>query len=319
VKLFILALLVSASAYAAQPDSELVKATLEAGRGCGNFVRFDDQYLFIGFGRYRRLFEEPRSPIPGQILVTPLGHNDQTFSLPTLDAAIDATRSGDSLFVLTYSSIEEWSLAGKTRVATYETYAIGGVKAYMEHAQSFARLGDKLIIAHGRLGVSFFNLKTKRLTNQFRLVQNQLPKESMATGVSISGNTAYVVMDNFSLVQNGKPAFRGLVLVDMNSERVLSELDGMDPGADAVVTDGQKAIVSFGGNPVWEYGLPALTGRALPEPENRVWRFTPAGNPTGRASLDDKYYYTCFTAAPEKPGGPYRTLPLALNRAQLRL
>jgi hypothetical protein len=303
----------------AHADAELVKTTLEGERSCGNFVRFDDQNLYLGFGRYRKGFEEPRSPIPGLLLVTPLGHNDQHFGLNTLDAAIDSVRDGNSLFVLTYSGLEEWDLTTRARVANYDTYAIGGVKAYMEHAQGMARAGDKLVIAHGRLGVSFFDLKTRRLTNQFRLVQNQLPLESMATGVSVTGNIAYLVLDNFSLVQNGKPAFRGLITIDVASEKVLSQLDGLDPGADSIITDGKKAIVSFGGNPIWKYSLAALAGKALPEPENRLWRFTPAGNPTGAASLDDKYYYSCYSFAPEKPGGMYRNGPIALNRAQLML
>jgi hypothetical protein len=316
--LALLLALLSPAAFA-QPDPELVKSTLEKAPRCENFVRFDDQYLFLGFGRYRKMFEEPRQPIPGHLEVIPLGRNDRAFSLPTADAAIDVTREGDSLFVLTYSSIEEWSLTAKTRVASYATYAYGGTMAYKEHAEAFARVGDRLIVAHGRLGVSFFDLKTRRLTNQFRLVQGQRPLESMATGVSVSDGVAYVALDNFSLVPNGKPAFRGIVKIDMASERVLSELDGMDPGADALVADGTKAIVSFGGNPVWKYSLESLAGRSLPEPLLRVWKFPRAGNPTGRPALDAKYYYSCFTAAPEKPGGPYKNIPLALDRAAIHL
>jgi hypothetical protein len=303
----------------AHADPELVKSTVEAFPRCENFVRVDDQYVYFGFGKYRHLFEEPRQPIPGRLELAPLGHADQSFSLPTADAAIDVTRDGDTLFVLTYSAIEEWNLATKTRTASYPTYAIGGTLAYMEHAQAFARAGDKLVIAHGRLGVSFFHLKTRRLTNQFRLVPSQLPLESMATGVSVSGDKAYIVLDNFSLVQNGKPAFRGLVEIDVAGERVVAEHDGLDPGADAVVTDGARAIVSFGGNPVWKYSLANLGTRTLPEPDRRVWRFPLPGNPTGRAAMDEKYYYSCFDQAPDKPGGPYKRHPLALNRAELQL
>jgi hypothetical protein len=319
MKALLIALTLLAPCAYAAPDPELVKSTLEGERSCGNFVRFDVQNLYLGFGRYRKAFEEPRSPIPGLLIVTPLGHNEQHFGLSTLDAAIDAVRDGDSLFVLTYSAIEEWNLNTHARVAVYDTYAIGGAKAYMEHAQGMARAGDKLVIAHGRLGVSFFNLKTRRLTHQFRLVQNQLPLESMATGVSVTGNTAYLVLDNFSLVQNGKPAFRGLIAIDVVGEKILSQLDGLDPGADSIITDGKKAIVSFAGNPIWKYSLASLGAKTLPEPENRLWRFTPAGNPTGAASLDEKYYYSCYSFAPEKPGGIYRNGPIALNRAQLML
>src|SRR6185312_7978327 len=128
--------------------------------------------------------------------------------------------------------------------------------------------------------VSFFNLQTKRVTNQFRLVQKQLPLESMATGVAVQGKYAYVVMDNYSLVAQGKPAFRGIVVIDMDSEKVVRELDGLDPFADGIVADANNVIVSFGGDIVWKYSMASLQGTALPaDPVLRIWKFTAPGHP----------------------------------------
>ena len=303
----------------AKPDSEALKKALESQPTCSNSVRFDDQYLYLGFGQYRKLFEEPRSPIPATLQVVSIQDPTQGFTLSTSDAAIDSLSMNDSLFILTYSGIEEWSLAQKKQIASFDTYAYPGTMEYMQHAQAFARYGDKVIVAHGRLGVSFFNLKTRRLLNQFRLVQSQLPLESMATGVTVQGKFALVVMDNFSLVSQGKPAFRGIIVIDMESESVVSELDGLDPGADSILGDGKKVIVSFGGIPIWKYLLNSLSEKSLPEPENRVWHFDVNGHPTGSPSMDEKYYYTCYLKAPLKSGGKYTKVPLALDRRILML
>lgn len=313
---------VAVAAYAS-PDSEAIKSILEAQPACQNFVRYDDINLYLGFGWYRKAFEEPRYPIPGQLRVAPLD-GSAPFELATNDAAIDVVTDGQTAYVLTYSSIEEWDLGKRQRVAEYSTYAINGPLAYQEHARAMARYKDKLIIAHGRLGVSIFNIKTKRLVNQFRLLQKQLPWESMATAVTVQGNIAYVVMDNFSLTQpgDGVQIFRGLIKINMDGETVMSELAGMDPGADGVVSDGKKLIVSFGGIPIWKYSIDSLAGTGLPEPEKRVWRYPAKGNPVGAPAMDSKYYYTCFDKAPDKPGengGRYRKVPLALDRRVLIL
>jgi hypothetical protein len=247
--------------------------------------------------------------------VAPISHPEKAFTLSTSDSAIDSIRDGNSLFILTYSGIEEWDLAKRKSLAKYPTYDYPGTMIYMQHPQAFARYGDTAIIAHGRLGVSFFNLKTRQLTNQYRLAQNQLPLESMATGVTVQGKYAYVVMNDYSQAPaSQKPAFRGITVIDLDSQTVVSELDGMDSEADAVVSDAQSLIVSFGGEPIWKYGLADLASQTLPNPQNRIWRFPVDGAPTGRPAMDEKYYYTCFSKNPD-----YKKVPLALNRAQLGL
>lgn len=307
----------------AAANSEIVKSLLEAQPWCSNFVRLDSQNLYLGSGWYKNGVEEPRRPIPGKFRVVPL-NGDSAFELTTQDAAIDLIAHGQSIFVLTYSSIEEWNLNSRVRVAEYPTYAISGALAHKQHAQAMARYRDKLIIAHGRLGVSFFDLKSRRVTRQFPLLEWQRPLESMATGVAIRGSTAYVVMDNFHVTRPGDKVkvFRGLILIDMDSESVTAELGGMDPGADSVAADERKLLVSFGGMPIWKFNLDSLVGNGLADPESNLWRYPVNGHPIGAAALDDKYYYTCFSKAPSYPGengGFYRKVPMALNRAELML
>jgi hypothetical protein len=312
-------LLVSLSAFAG-PSPETVKHALESQPACANFVRFDDENLYLGFGSYRNGWEEPRHPIPATLRVSSLSRPAESFVLPLKDAAIDSVRDGNALFVLTYSGIEEWDLSSRQRAAVYPTYAYGKEMAYMEHPRAFARYGNTLIIAHGRLGLSFFDLKTRRITNQYRLLQEQLPAESMAMGVAVSGKYAYVVMDNFTMAPPGKkPAFRGVIVIDMESEQVIRELDGMDPGVDAAVADKGSLVASFGGMPVWKYNLGDLNTSTLPGPAAQIWRFPSQGHPVGKPAMDEKYYYTCFLRAPEKPGGSYKAVPVAFSRSELML
>jgi hypothetical protein len=315
--IFAFSLFCASSAFAA-PSSELIKATLEAQPRCGTFVRYDDLNLYLGFGYYLNGVEEPRLPIPAKFQVVPF-NGEPSFELNTLDGAMDLVTEGNTAFVLTYSGLEEWDLKEKVRVQNYQTYAIQGPLRRKQHAQAFARWNDKVIIAHGRLGVSFFDLKRKRLTNQFRLLNNQLPLESIAVGVTVQGNRAYVVMDNFSLVSQGKPPFRGVIVIDMASESVISETDGLDPGAASIVSDQRNVLVSFLGGPIWKYSLSDLGSM---EPVLRVWRYPVMGNPIGSPSIDSKYYYTCFSKAPVYPGengGWYRKVPMALDRRVLML
>lgn len=325
MKNFILTLITTLTALhaVAATRSEQIRATLEAQPYCQNFVRLDQQNIYLGFGAYRLGLEEPRQPIPSRFRVAPID-GSEAYELQTGDSAIDIVTEGTTAFVLTHSSIEEWDLQKRTRTAVYNTYAAPLPLAYKQHAEAMARYKDTLVIAHGRLGVSFFNLKTKRLQNQFRLVTKQKPLESMAVGVTVQGNQAYVAMDNFTLANPGEPnrTFRGIVVINLDSQAVVAELGGMDPGADSVTSDLNKVIVSFMGNPIWKYNRASLKGPRLTEPELRLWRFPVPGHPTGAATMDDIYYYTCYSKAPAKPGdngGRHVRVPLALDRRVLML
>lgn len=315
-----LSFLMGASA-SAGVDSETVKQVLEAQPACMNSVRYDDNNLYLGFGPYRKMFEEPRFPIPSTIRVVPFSNPGKAYDLSTSDAAIDSVQVGSSLFVLTYSGLEEWDLDSRRQKTIHSTYLFNGVMAYKQHAQAFARYQDKLIIAHGRLGVSFFDLKTKQITRQFTLIAEQFPRESMATAVTLVGKYAYVLMDNFTLQSGGnQPAFRGLVIIDMDQEKVVSQLDGLDAGADAIVSDGKKLFISYAGDPVWTYSLSQFQfgSKSMPAPEHWTRVYPVGGHPIGTPALDDKYYYTCFSKAPPPgAGGPYKQVPMALERRVL--
>ena len=303
----------------ASPQSDTLKKVLESQTSCENFVRFNDKNIFLGFGPYRRGLEEPRQPIPGVLRVVPL--QGKSFDLATHDAAIDVVQDGDTAFVLTYSSIEEWNLKSKKFVAEYVTYDTPPPLAYLQHASGMARYENKLVIAHGRLGVSIFDIPERRLRNQFRLLSSQLPKESQATGVTIQGHFAFLSVDSFTLNEpEDAPAFRGIVKLDLDQEAVVSEMVGLDPGAESITSDGHELLVSWG-QIIWKYSFNKMDSSTLsttlPEPDIRIWSFPIKGHPEGAAAIDDKYYYTCFAFPAGNSNYSYR--PVALSRKDLHI
>lgn len=299
----------------ATPNSEAVRKTFESFPTCGNFVRFDESNVYTGFGPYWTSAVTPRVPAPGKVWFTAIEGGKQS-ELLTLDSAIDLLTEQSRAFVLTYSGIEEWDLSRKIRTGVYSTTQSPTLLGDEEHAQAFARYKNKVVIAHGRRGVSFFDLATKTVTKEIRLAMQQGALESMSTGVSISGKYAYVVLDSYTLVgEREKPAFRGIAVIDMDRESVVSELDGMDPGADSVVADGDRVIVSFYGQPLWKYSAPQLLGAGLPQPLKRIWKFPARGRGLGAASVDATYYYTCFSRMPGPGEGAYfKKVPMVLDR-----
>lgn len=307
--------LVTSVAFAA-PNSDAVKATLESQTQCGSFVRFDDANVYLGFGRYKNGVEEPRAAIPGVLRVAPIGQKTQ-FDLQTPDAPVDIVTVGTTAYVLTYSDLEEWDLNAKKMIASYQTQRESGALEYRQHATGMARYKNLLVISHGRLGVTFFDLNTKTLAGEARLALKQAPLESQATGIAIAGNVAYITMDGFSLVEPGTPIFQGLILVNLDNGHVM-ELGGMDPGATAITTDGTHAVVSFGGDPLWKFTLSSLnTGHA--EPDARVFKFPMQGHPSGSPAMDSKYLYTCYSVPPSGgKSGLASHVPHALDLSVLK-
>ena len=311
-----LILSLSISVFAHTPEEK--KALLESQETCGNFVHFDENNMFTGFGNYKELFEEPRNPMPGQMNITSF-ETKMTSTIDTDDSVIDVATDGNTAFVLTYSGIEEWNLETKTRVAIHPTHTQTAV-VYKEHAEQWARYNDELIIAHGIKGVSFFDMKTRKITSTLELATSQYPLQSQTTGIAISGKFAYAVLDSYSIVDEAPFPFKGIVKIDLETKKVVQELGGMDPGVDSIAAMGNKLIVSFYGFPVWKYDLTDFKPNAkkLPNPEIRVFRFPIAGHPWGHASLDDKNYYTCYWKRADETN-PRVKIPAVLDRSTLLL
>lgn len=316
----VLALSISSLGWAG-PRSEQIKSAVEALSACGNFIRYDDSNVYTGFGTYWTGHEQPRRPQANTVRVVSIEGQTKN-RLQTLDSAVDLLTYNDSTYILTFSGIEEWDLKNLQRKNVYKTHFPNTNFEDEQHARAFARYQDKLIIAHGRLGVSFFDLKNKIVTNAFKLIKGQRPLESTANGVAISGKYAFVIMDSYTLVEKEeKPPFQGIVVIDMETETIVNELVGLNPAADSAVADDKTLIVSYYGMPLWKYSVGSLMGSQLPKaPLKNIWKFPWAGHPTGKAAIDDMYYFTCFSRMPNQGEGPYPIkMPVAMDRRKLIL
>lgn len=304
----------------AQPQSEKLKTTVESLSACGNFIRFDNEYVYTGFGNYWTSPARPRVPKASILAYVSLQDGVEN-QIETLDSVVDVIKIEKSTFVLTYSGIEEWDLELKTRLTTYNTNSFSRPYKDEEHPRAFARYRNKLVIAHGRLGISIFDLSSKKVTRTLAVATSHQPLESVVSGISVSGRYAVAVADSYSLVgPNDKPAFQGLVVVDLETETIVSELNGLEP-ADSIISDGKFAIVSLYGQPLKKYSISKLTtATKLPAPASHLFKFPFDGRQFGQASMDDRYYYTCFSKMPGPGEGPYsKKMPLVFDRRVLML
>lgn len=301
------------------PDK--VKMAVNKLSACGNFIDFDDQYVYSGFGSYWTSPEWPRLPSPGTLKFLSL-ENMQESQIQTLDSVVAIAKGDQSHFILTYSAIEEWDLKLRKPLAVISTKVSADMDADEEHPKSWARYHNTLVIAHGRRGVSFFDMNTRQFTRTVSVAKNAPGFESVVNDISIFGHYAFAVLDSYTLVgSNEKPAFRGIVILDIENGKVVSSLDGLEPGADNIVSDGQHSVVSFFGIPLLKYSNSKLfNSLKMPSPLRRVWKFPLEGQPSGRAAMDSQNYYTCFSKVPGPGQGSHMIrIPVALERAQLGL
>ena len=299
-------LLLSAAAFAATPDQ--TKAALESQPSCDTFVRADQDTLYLGLSA-------------GGISVVSIAHPEQPRMISTGAIPLDAVHKDSSLWILTTDDLQEFNFESGALINTYKTMESDFKASGATLPTNFALYKNSLVISHGAWGFSIFDLDKKIITHSERLATAQLPLISKTTGVSVIGDRAYFAMDSVSLTgENEKPPFRGIIVYNLATLKVESQLDGLDPGSDAVATDGKKIFVSFAGLPIWKYGA-NLNGKTLPTPERRIFQFSHQGkvdgHPIGQPDLDAKYYYTCF-AQPGPRGSRYQHLPAALERSTLK-
>ena len=171
--LFMICLMFVATVWAA-PDPALVKSVLEKQPACQNFIRFDGNNIYLGF----------RSADAGRLRVVPLnGSASIDLSLP--EAPVDMALLGSHAFVLTPNSLLEVDLTTNQIVGTHATYQTSRSFLAKQQATGLALYKNTLIIAHGRLGVSFFDIASGQITRQYRLATSQGALESTATGVTV--------------------------------------------------------------------------------------------------------------------------------------
>lgn len=286
------------SSVVASAQTMPVQKLLEAQTRCSSFVHLNEQYVFMGSS-------------PTQLRL--ISRNDgSVINFNVGGFLIDAVIENTNLYALTSSGLEIWDLQTQTRQAQFATQQLGRRMENGERPTGFVISKGRAFVTHGRLGVMVVDLKTQKVVSQILLAQNQSPKESMATAVLAINETAYILMDNFTL-SHDTPAFRGLIALNLDSHQVTAEMGELDPGADALATDGKKLFISYGGIPIWKLSMVGLgSSSQLPRVERRLGQLAGLeGHPTGIPSVDETNYYTCFSTT---INGRYLVVPKTIDR-----
>lgn len=108
--------------------------------------------------------------------------------------------------------------------------------------------------------------------------------------------------------------------MDLKTLQVEKELPGLDPGATELMKYEDRLIVSYNGQPIWNYSIGEINrqNRKLPRPR-RVWKFPYKGHPKGKGTINDSYFYTCFLKAPETRGNRYQNKASVLSHEILSI
>ena len=243
-------------ALAASPDA--TRAAVEAQSRCDTFLRTDSDSIYIGLNA-------------GGVSVVSIAHPEQARVFATGALPLDAVHIGSSLWILTTGDLQEWNFETGTFLNTFKTYDSDFQPRGETWPTAFALYKNTLVISHGAWGFSIFNVDSKTLTHSERLATAQLPLISKTTGVSITGDRAYFAMDSVSLTgENEKPPFRGLIIYNLASMKIEAQMNGLDPGSDAMTAADGKLYVSFAGVPIWKYDATSLHGNSLPTPHSRT-------------------------------------------------
>lgn len=324
MKMIILALtFVFQSAFAemsAAEKAELVKSRVADIGLCRNFFHVDEQNIYLGYGFYSNSPGGWHSEQPTNMLVLPL--KDQSkIALKMQDSAIDIMTTPDRLFVLTYTGLEEWNKETLTFIRKHATYNQAQQMRWEDHPNQMARYQDKLIFAHGRLGMSVMDLNSKAIVYQTKLAQERLPLESKVTGVTVIGDKAYFVLDSYSIVkENEEPKpFQGLIVMDLKTYKIESQMEGLEGGSDSLFSYEGRLIISMYGIPLIKHDVNRLKGSKIPGAIARLSRFPEEGRFLGKQQLDSEYVYTCFQVVPQDIGGQYYRVPRVWKRSDLKL
>lgn len=324
MKSILLALIfVFQSAYAQMTPAEkaeLVKKRVADINLCRNFFHVDDQYIYLGYGFYSNSPGGLHTAQPMNMVVLPL-HGASKFALKMQDSAVDIMTTEDRIFVLTYTGLEEWNKETLTFLKKYGTYNLNQAMGWEDHPTQMARYQDKLVFAHGRLGMSVLDLKTKEIVFQTKLAQHRLPLESKVTGVTVIGDKAYFVLDAFSLVDEKdepKP-FQGLITMDLKTYKVESQMEGLEGGSDSLFTYSGRLVISMYGIPLIKHDVNRLKGEKIPGAIARISRFPEEGRFLGKQQLDSEYVYSCFQVVPQEINGVFKRVPRVWKRSELKL
>jgi len=267
---------------------------------CRNFVRHDDGRVLVGTNNGMNVIESDGS-------VHAFNLNEQPRDALIYDSEIIALAA--------YSIITIDQNQGKI-TGRFDTQSIKPVSNLLPQESPWAigRVGHTLIIAHGTLGITLFDLRTRQLQNVIDINKGQKVK-GMAQDVMTQNNDVYVLVDNYQM-NPLKPSqeFRGLLKIDLNTRLIAARFSGLDPGATSASWFDETILISFGGMPVWKLQLPLTTTTPLANVAQLVTDFARKGHAVGHLSFDDDFVWSCH-----RPGLNTPNEPALYQRSTLRI
>lgn len=300
-------LFASASAHAKTLDQ-----VFEQMGGCGHTVLLTEDAIWLGAGSYRHSSTGPRQPTPGQISVGTSAEPTAPQILNTDDAVSDLAASPKYIYALTYSALEVWSRDTMQRVASLPTTSQPASSLrYLQHPRALAIIENTAYIAHGRLGLTALDLEGGEVTGTWSPLLSQGRLESQAVDLVAVGHQLIIGLDNYSMVSVGPGAFRGFVVFDTITKKVVHRAAGLDPGLTALTLDGDYLIVSYDG-PTWVYRTQDILQSEQPKPISIFWKYPQPGHPHGKPAIVGDQMLTCFHRDAD-----HRVIPLSIPLAEL--
>tara|TARA_B100001248_G_scaffold262685_1_gene260903 strand:- start:8040 stop:9008 length:969 start_codon:yes stop_codon:yes gene_type:complete len=286
--------------FASAPKT-LEETFLSTQGNCNALIDIQEKHLLVAYNKtsypekqYRGFYEITNLENQSQITFTSENH------APVLDLQIYQ----DSLFVLTRNGLIERSLKDYQVKGIYKTHP----KIYFErkeHPTAMQLVGDKIYIAHGRLGMSVFDIATRSVNHIEIFTELKEGELSMATDLVYDGKQLFVLLDNYHIKEAPKdiPVFRGIVVYSPVDREVSKVVRLRDPGATGINLVGEDyLLISFHGFPnLVMYSKAALLNASTTVDEpikalSRAWKYPDEkyGSHRGDFYLYGSKIYTCF-------------------------
>lgn len=171
----------------------------------------------------------------------------------------------ESVWFLSNSSITEYNLAKQNFAGKYPSFP----KPYNPEVSTFTRgftyQDGYIYIAHGELGVSIFNTKTK---SHFTVIRNGIQPASLAVAAVRKGDSLYILQGAFQ-----PSGFNGVAVVNLkngsNKLIAYSAASGVvDPYSSTMIVKGETLILNNGG---WLHSFPVSAIDSGKSPQTPIW------------------------------------------------
>ncbi len=259
--------------------SETRKKLFESNATCDQAIFSNDHYLVTSIG----------NTIHVQSL-----NDTSTFDLFAKNQIVDLKIEGDSLFVLTQTTIESWNLKSKTPQFVYPSHPqINSEGSIREKASGFIIKNGFAIISHGTLGISLVDIQSGKSEGIV-----PMPTISAAQDIALLDNeTAVIAVDN-----NDAGTFRGLYLLNLKSFEITKQIPIDNAYSSSIrVLSNNRLMLGFY-NAIWKFDTNlSISSKKEPKPNRRTWKFPGVYkvDMVGKVFYDEKFLYGCFIVSDE--------------------